>query len=87
MRTIRLLFVFPMGLEAVPNAPFESMVFVDVPEAKQSKNRIHIDVTAPNVDPILAHGATLLRPTDDNIDWHVLADPEGNEFCVFVQPS
>ena len=25
---------------------------------------------------------TMLRPRDDEIGWHVLADPEGNEFCV-----
>ena len=28
-------------------------------------------------------GATLLRPRGDDLDWDLLADPEGNEFCVF----
>ena len=31
----------------------------------------------------LRRGARLLREPDDDISWHVLADPEGNEFCVF----
>jgi len=36
-------------LEPVPEAPFESLVFVPVPEPKTVKNRIHIDVTTPDV--------------------------------------
>jgi hypothetical protein len=32
---------------------------------------------------LLDAGATLLRPKDSEIHWHVLADPEGNEFCAF----
>jgi hypothetical protein len=36
------------------------------------------------VRALLARGATSLRVPDDDIDWHVLADPEGNEFCVFT---
>jgi hypothetical protein len=32
---------------------------------------------------LLDAGATLLRAKDDEIHWHVLADPEGNEFCAF----
>jgi predicted enzyme related to lactoylglutathione lyase len=30
-----------------------------------------------------AAGATVLRPCDEEISWTVMADPEGNEFCVF----
>ena len=36
---------------------------------------------------LLSRGATLLRARDDEIQWDVLADPEGNEFCVFAEPS
>jgi hypothetical protein len=32
----------------------------------------------------VALGATVLRAPDEEIRWHVLADPEGNEFCVFT---
>jgi Glyoxalase-like domain len=55
-----------------------------VPERKQVKNRVHIDVFG-NVDELIALGATLVRPEDEDIDWTILADPEGNEFCVFVE--
>jgi hypothetical protein len=71
-------------LENVPGLPFQYWVFVPVPEPKTVKNRIHWDITADDLDSVLAAGATLLRPKDDTIGWHVCADPEGNEFCVFL---
>jgi hypothetical protein len=55
-----------------------------VPEAKAVKNRVHHDVTG-DTDALLAAGATLLRRRDDEVHWDVLADPEGNEFCVFAE--
>ncbi|MFD7440222.1 VOC family protein [Streptomyces sp. NPDC059909] len=63
------------------------MCFVPVPEKKTVKNRLHIDLTpddqAAEVERILALGA---RRADvgqgDDVSWVVLADPEGNEFCV-----
>jgi hypothetical protein len=64
-------------------APF-TMDFAAVPEPKLVKNRVHWDVTAPDHAPLLDAGATLLRTPDEDISWYVLADPEGNEFCVFV---
>jgi hypothetical protein len=70
--------------EDAPGMPFESLVFGQVPEPKKVKNRIHWDVEANDVQALLDRGATLLRGPDDEIDWHVLADPEGNEFCVFA---
>lgn len=69
-------------LADVPGMPFDFLVFVPVPEPKIVKNRVHWDVRA-DIDEVLGRGATLLRaPTSDNA-WHVGADPEGNEFCVF----
>jgi hypothetical protein len=73
-------------LENVPGLPFPYWVFVPVPEPKTVKNRIHWDVTAEDLQAVLAAGATLLRAKDDQIGWHVCADPEGNEFCVFLPP-
>jgi predicted enzyme related to lactoylglutathione lyase len=68
----------------------QRMLFIDVPESKQVKNRVHLDVQAvgatreEEVDRLLALGATLAedhrRP--DGLGWATLADPEGNEFCV-----
>jgi Glyoxalase-like domain len=71
-------------LEDVPGAPFEALVFAPVPEPKTVKNRIHIDVTTADVQLLVDAGATVLRPQDDEVGWTVLADPDGNEFCAFV---
>lgn len=66
------------------------MVFVPVPEGKSLKNRLHIDL-APHVsqdrDAEVARleslGATRVDVgQSDQVSWTVLADPEGNEFCV-----
>jgi hypothetical protein len=73
------------GLD-VPGASFDGMFFAPVPEPKTVKNRIHWDVTGSTA-ALLDAGARLLRPAtaDPEPDrrWDVLADPEGNEFCVF----
>jgi len=53
--------------------------FNRVPEAKTVKNRVHVDVFG-DPDDLERRGATLL---DGCADWTVMADPEGNEFCVF----
>ena len=62
------------------------MVFQLVPESKTVKNRMHWDVWG-DTETFLAAGARLLRSRDDEIGWDVLADPEGNEFCVFTRPD
>jgi hypothetical protein len=54
-----------------------------VDEAKTLKNRLHFDVDG-DVQELLGLGATLVRTQDDDIQWTILADPEGNEFCVFA---
>jgi hypothetical protein len=71
-------------VEGVAGMPFESLVFQQVPEPKTVKNRIHWDVESGELQGLLDRGATLLREPHDGVDWHVLADPEGNEFCVFA---
>jgi hypothetical protein len=70
-------------VEHIAGMPIDTFDFVPVPEPKTVKNRIHWDVTAPDVDALVAHGATVLRRPDEEIGWTVLADPEGNEFCAF----
>lgn len=72
-------------LDGVPGMPILTMDFVPVPEPKTGKNRIHWDVTAADVALLVEAGAAVLREPDDDIGWHVLADPEGNEFCAFTQ--
>jgi hypothetical protein len=56
---------------------------VPVPETKTVKNRMHLDVFG-DTQEFLDLGATLVRAKDDEIEWDLLADPEGNEFCVFA---
>ncbi|SDP38997.1 hypothetical protein SAMN04489867_2285 [Pedococcus dokdonensis] len=58
--------------------------FQRVPEGKTAKNRQHFDLramgtVAEEVERLSALGATVLR---DGTDLVVMADPEGNEFCV-----
>jgi catechol 2,3-dioxygenase-like lactoylglutathione lyase family enzyme len=71
-------------IEDVPHLPFETIDFAPVPEPKTVKNRIHWDVVCDDVDALVARGATVLRAPDDEVRWHVMADPDGNEFCAFA---
>jgi catechol 2,3-dioxygenase-like lactoylglutathione lyase family enzyme len=71
-------------VDQIPGAPFDSLDFVPVPEPKAVKNRIHLDLLTEDVSALVAAGATMLRPRDEEIDWSVLADPDDNEFCAFV---
>ncbi|MGY1802711.1 VOC family protein [Blastococcus sp. SYSU D00922] len=71
-----------------PSGAGPLMWIVPVPEFKMVKNRMHHDVLG-DTQALLALGATMVRPRDEDtepdgaIEWDVLADPEGNEFCVF----
>ena len=71
-------------LEGVPGMPITTMDFVPVPEPKAAKNRVHWDVAIAGVGPLVEAGATVLREPGGDVSWHVLADPEGNEFCAFT---
>ncbi|GAA3345287.1 VOC family protein [Amorphoplanes nipponensis] len=62
------------------------LLFTPVPEAKKGKNRLHLDLRPDDqeaeVERLVDMGA---RPVDigqHDVSWVVLADPEGNEFCV-----
>lgn len=63
------------------------LAFQRVPEEKQIKNRLHLDLSHTDVDGLIARvielgGARLADHGDESFSWTVLADPEGNEFCV-----
>jgi hypothetical protein len=70
-------------VEDVPGLPFETLDVIPVPEGKVVKNRIHWDVVCDDLDALLDRGATVLATPTDQTPWHVCADPQGNEFCVF----
>ena len=66
-----------------------TLVFVPVPEPKTVKNRVHIDLNptgadqAAELERLLALGARRVDVGQTaEVTWVVLADPEGNEFCL-----
>ena len=73
-----------------PDPAMAELLFVRVPEAKASKNRVHVDLVPTErtrdeeVARLLVAGAVLVddRRTPEGRGGVVLADPEGNEFCV-----
>jgi predicted enzyme related to lactoylglutathione lyase len=62
------------------------LIFAPVPEAKESKNRLHLDFRPDDqqaeVERFLRAGARRADIGQGSSPWVVLADPEGNEFCV-----
>src|SRR3954463_4841488 len=75
-----------------PKGAVPTLLFAPVPEPKPGKLRLHLDLNATDRDQeaelqrLLSLGAT---PVDvgqgtlsETMTWHVLADPEGNEFCL-----
>jgi hypothetical protein len=63
------------------------LLFLRVPDAKAGKNRLHLDLRPDDqvaeVERLLALGAARVDlGQGDDVSWVVLADPEGNEFCV-----
>ena len=67
------------------------LVFVRVPEQKAIKNRLHIDLAPHTSDDrdaeiakLIERGATPVDVGQADSPWLVLADPEGNEFCVLT---
>lgn len=86
-----------LGYQIVHEAPGEveirlspdrlpGLIFVPVPESKQLKNRLHIDLRptdqAAEVERLVDMGARRVDIDQGDVTWMVLADPEGNEFCV-----
>lgn len=81
-----------------PDDPFDKdsgtglgrrVLFQRVPEAKSVKNRLHLDLHAAageresEVQRLQGLGANVLRHVKEpGGEWAVMADPEGNEFCV-----
>jgi hypothetical protein len=65
--------------------------FVRLEEAKQSKSRLHLDFRPDDqeaeVARLIAHGARRVDIGQGEASWVVLADPEGNEFCILGRRS
>jgi hypothetical protein len=68
------------------------LLFIEVPDKKTVKNRIHLDLRPRSakrdeeLETLVAHGATVVADHrgkyGPGTGWVVLADPEGNEFCI-----
>ena len=77
----------PDEFEIRPEAErLPGLLFAHVAEAKQTKNRLHLDFRPDDrdeeVDRLLGLGATRVDVGQGDESWIVLADPEGNEFCI-----
>ena len=72
--------------DAVPG-----LLFLRVPEPKAGKNRLHIDLRPDDqeaeVARLISLGARRVDVGQGDVSWIVLADPEGNEFCVLRRPD
>jgi predicted enzyme related to lactoylglutathione lyase len=89
----------PAGSERYRGLQPENGVGIDVllqrvPDVKSQKNRLHLDLRTPDLDTevrrVLGLGASLLTSepvAEDGWLWHILADPDGNEFCVLQPPA
>jgi predicted enzyme related to lactoylglutathione lyase len=88
----------PIDTEPMPPSPFFASIglsegsriaymFIQVPEGKSIKNRVHLDLDADDVAGevarVMSLGATHIHDKDEyGMSWTTLADPEGNEFCI-----
>ena len=82
----------PDEIEIRPAADrLPGLLFTPVPEGKAVKNRLHLDFRPDDrdaeVERLLALGATRADVGQGDESWVVLADPEGNEFCVLSSRS
>ena len=68
------------------NGTGPNVIFLAVPDEKVVKNRLHFDLRpddqAAEVARVLGLGATRVDIGQGDVTWEVLADPEGNEFCI-----
>lgn len=79
----------PEGLLLSPDGSL-ALLLIAVPESKQVKNRVHLDLVPierrrdEEVDRVLGLGARVVNDQRraDGAGWVVLTDPEGNEFCI-----
>ena len=76
-----------VGWGSVEGVNDSTWIFARVPEPKTAKNRMHLDLVAHDPEAevvrLVELGATRVADMDEyGYTWTVMADPEGNEFCV-----
>ena len=77
---------------ASEDGTFPALMFLGVPEPRQGKNRLHLDLVATDlpaeVERAVALGATKVAEFDEyGTRWTTLTDPEGNVFDIGVRHS
>ena len=85
----------PHYVGLVPAGPGRPVVsFQRVPEPRTVKNRLHLDVEVDDIEAatvrVESMGGTRLSSDDfseHGFHWRVMADPDGNEFCLVQVPS
>ena len=94
MQDVEVLLSYDDGRYTALGANREGLMIVlqKVPEAKSGKNRAHFDLVVDEFDgpteKALELGATWLQPGTthglEGFQWRCMADPEGNEFCLYL---
>jgi hypothetical protein len=82
--------VLPAGY-SYPDPVAQALVLLPVSEPKLATNRVHLNLAtqsaahqAAEVDRLLGLGAVPADIGQGDVDWEVMADPEGREFCVLT---
>src|SRR5437763_114603 len=82
------------GWIRLDDGPGLEVIFVPNPEPKTVKNRAHLDLWVDSdddqqqvVNELIGLGASPADIGQRDVPWTVLADPEGNEFCVATAPG
>lgn len=76
-----------------PGERWPNLLLQQVPEPKAGKNRMHVDIQVDDaraeVDRLVSLGASIVDPPHDDGGFltTLLADPQGNEFCVIKPPA
>lgn len=81
----------PDDYQVLTNVPSLGMIgFQKVPEAKQLKNRVHIDLEVPDIEPAVESSSRIGAKRQGVVHeepmnfFQVMTDPEGNEFCFIL---
>jgi hypothetical protein len=74
------------------NGQGAEILLQQVPETEQDKNRVHVDLRTRELEPetrrlVSAWMLTEQPVTEYGWRWHIMADPDGNEFCVLQPPA
>ena len=80
-----------------PDGKGVSVLFIEVPDGKSVKNRVHLDLRPrtdlrdTEIERVIAHGATVVSDHrgqyGPGTGWVTFADPEGNEFDILRSPA